>query len=230
MARLCCVVLIICVNSFVVSRVSGTVAQSFFHNDIVPDVLSVSPTGYMTVVYPDGVEVKEGNVLTPSQVKDIPTVSWDITLGRMYTVVMIDPDAPSRLEPTDREYLHWLMVNVPGDNLKYADTIAEYVGAGPPQDTGLHRYVFLVYQQPFRAVFNETVLSNRSSANRTSFSVSDFAEKYHLGDPVAGNFFQAEYDDYVPVLQEQLRSAQASLGSNMALCICFLMCFLRLMK
>jgi len=44
----------------------------------------------------------------------------------------------------------------------------------------------------------------RSGENRGKFSISQFAKKHDLGDPIAGNFYQAEWDDYVPKLYEQL--------------------------
>lgn len=46
--------------------------------------------------------------------------------------------------------------------------------------------------------------TNRSADGRPKRSVKAFAEKHELGDPVAGNFFQAQYDDYVPILYAQL--------------------------
>jgi phosphatidylethanolamine-binding protein len=45
----------------------------------------------------------------------------------------------------------------------------------------------------------------RSSKKRGKFSVKKFAEKNNLGDPIAGNYFQAQYDDYVPTLYAQLK-------------------------
>lgn len=44
----------------------------------------------------------------------------------------------------------------------------------------------------------------RSGDKRGGFSIRKFAEKYKLGDPIAGNFYQAQYDDYVPILYKQL--------------------------
>lgn len=44
----------------------------------------------------------------------------------------------------------------------------------------------------------------RSGEGRGGFSIAKFAAKYSLGDPVAGNFYQAKYDDYVPKLYKQL--------------------------
>lgn len=44
----------------------------------------------------------------------------------------------------------------------------------------------------------------RSGDGRAFFKVAEFAQKYSFGDPIAGNFYQAEYDDYVPELYKQL--------------------------
>ena len=84
------------------------------------------------------------------------------------------------------------------------DVLSEYIGSGPPKDSGLHRYVFLLYQQPGKLTFDEKRLTNRSGSNRATFSISKFAKKYKLGDPIAGNMYQAQYDDYVPILYKQL--------------------------
>lgn len=40
------------------------------------------------VVYPSGVEVNLGNVLTPRQVKDQPKVRWDAKPDTFYTLCM----------------------------------------------------------------------------------------------------------------------------------------------
>lgn len=88
-----------------------------------------------------------GNQLTPTKVKDIPTLKWDAEEGAYYTVMMVDPDAPSRANPIF-EFRHWLVMNVPGTEIEKGDAITEYVGSGPPKRSGLHRYVFLVFKQP----------------------------------------------------------------------------------
>lgn len=68
----------------------------------------------------------------------------------------------------------------------------------------LHRYVFMLFKQPGEIKFDEPHLTNHSGDGRGKQSVSKFAAKNHLGDPIAGNFYQAEWDDYVPRLYEQL--------------------------
>ncbi|XP_050548119.1 protein D3-like [Daktulosphaira vitifoliae] len=172
-------------------------------HEIVPDVIPEAPKGKIQVSYPSGVNVDYGNELTPTQVKDEPTVKWDVEDNTLYTLCMTDPDAPSRKEHTYREWHHWLVGNIPGTEISKGETLSEYVGSGPPPNTGLHRYVFLVYKQPSKLIFNEPYVTNKSPGNRTHFSIHKFAQKYNLGLPVAGNFYQAQYDDYVPLRYKQ---------------------------
>ena len=67
----------------------------------------------------------------------------------MCVCVCEDPDAPSREDPKWGEWRHWLVVNIPsagmagGDIASSGDEVVKYIGAGPPEKTGLHRYIFL---------------------------------------------------------------------------------------
>lgn len=154
-----------------------------------------------------GVEVNElGKVLTPTQVKDRPTsIAWDgLDPGKLYTLVLTDPDAPSRKDPKYREWHHFLVVNMKGNDISSGTVLSDYVGSGPPKGTGLHRYVWLVYEQDKPLKCDEPILSNRSGDHRGKFKVAAFRKKYGLGSPVAGSCYQAEWDDYVPKLYEQL--------------------------
>ena len=82
---------------------------------VVPDVIDVVPESIVEVKFENGSEVKMGNELTPTLVKDAPSyVSWPTEPGSFYTLCMTDPDAPSRQEPKFREWHHWLVVNIPG--------------------------------------------------------------------------------------------------------------------
>lgn len=117
---------------------------------------------------------------------------------------LVDPDAPSRKNPKFREWHHWLVVNIPGNDISKGEELSAYIGSGPPKDTGLHRYVFLIYKQPGKLTCDENHLPNNSGANRGGWKAREFAGKYNLGNPVAGNFYLAEYDDYVPILYQKL--------------------------
>lgn len=64
--------------------------------------------------------------------------------------------------------------------------------------------MWLVYEQSGTVNCTERVLTNRSGDNRGKFKIQNFRKKYGLGAPVAGTCYQAEWDNYVPKLYEQL--------------------------
>lgn len=100
-----------------------------------------------------------GNELTPIQVKDQPTVTWEAESDSYYTLIMSDP--PLRETPTSREISHWYVVNIPGANIDKGDTIIGFIGSGPSKDTGLHRYVLLIFKQNGKLEYDEPYISNR---------------------------------------------------------------------
>nr|XP_033321264.1 protein D2-like isoform X1 [Megalopta genalis] len=188
----------------IAARSLSSMAESLASHGVVPDVVDKAPEKVLNVAYPNNITVDIGKVLTPTQVKDQPEISWDADANAYYTLCMTDPDAPSRKDPKFREWHHWLVGNIPGADVSKGEVLSEYVGSGPPKGTGLHRYVFLLYKQSEKLKFDEKRLTNRSGDNRGLFSIRKFAAKYKLGDPIAGNMYQAEFDDYVPLLYKQL--------------------------
>lgn len=51
---------------------------------------------------------------------------------------------------------------IPESAIEKGDEVVGYIGAGPPKNTGLHRYVFLVYKQPNGKIeHSENRISNR---------------------------------------------------------------------
>ena len=69
---------------------------------------------------------------------------------------------------------------------------------------GLHRYIFLLYKQPAgRMDFSELPRATKTTLEgRRKHKTRAFAEQHKL-QLAAGNFFLAEYDDYVPILHAQ---------------------------
>ncbi|KAJ8952505.1 hypothetical protein NQ318_003301 [Aromia moschata] len=185
------------------SKCNDDIVKAFKDNEVTPDVISIIPDGVLEVRYPSGNEVKLGNELAPRDVKEIPEIRYDADPDSFYTLILTDPDAPSRRNPTRREWNHWLVVNVPGTNISGGEVITEYVGSAPPKGSGLHRYVFVLFEQPGKLTFNEPHHS-KNDGKRGNFSTEKLRKKYNLGKPIAGNFFQAQFDDSVPATHKQL--------------------------
>lgn len=177
--------------------------ENLKREQVVPEVIDQMPKVSLKVEYASGLQVEQGNELKPSQVKEQPKFGWEAKADELYTLAMVDPDAPSRKEPKFREILHFLVANIPGTEVHKGDQLAEYIGSGPPLGTGLHRYIFLLYKQ--NGKLSSTMRISKTSRNgRLEFSIRKFAQDHQLGQPVAANFYQAQYDDYVPKLHAQL--------------------------
>ncbi|XP_049820377.1 protein D2 [Aethina tumida] len=166
---------------------------------LTPTVIDAVPADLLSVTYPNNVVVECGAELKPAQVENEPTVTWSADPGKYYLLLMIDPDAPSKTRPFIGQVNHWMVGNIPGNDVRSpnSDVIVEYRGSGPPKNTGLHRYVFLVYEQEGKMGFDERRSHAKTYANRFKFSAKKFSEKYRLGNPIAGNYFQAQWDEHV---------------------------------
>lgn len=107
-------------------------------------------------MYPGGVHIKLGTVLTILQVRAKPTVTWMAKKNTYYTLIFTDPE-----NAFGGESLHWIVGNIPESDVDKGDEIAEFVGSLAQITTGSHRYVFLVYKQPHGVIkFKENYISN----------------------------------------------------------------------
>lgn len=72
------------------------------------ELTDVLPSGGFTKAFSakfGETEVGMGNVVTPTVSYAAPDVEYEAKDDEFYTIVMTDPDAPSRAEPTFREFL-----------------------------------------------------------------------------------------------------------------------------
>ncbi|XP_055849021.1 phosphatidylethanolamine-binding protein homolog F40A3.3-like [Episyrphus balteatus] len=166
---------------------------------IVPEIIDVPPIQVLKVTYPSGVTVDNGNDLTPTQVKDQPSVMWDADENALYTLMLVAPDVPEKI----KDALHWLVVNIPGNDLSKGQSVMDFAGSGPPLGSGKHRYIFLVFKQS-NPIETNVYIKEKEIVGRFKSKVRDLIKEHNLSDLVAGNFYRAEYDDYVPILRASL--------------------------
>lgn len=175
---------------------------------------------FLQISYENDLNVNNGNELTPAQVKSTPTITWSSEPGALYTLLMVDPDAPSARKPIFREISHWMVVNIPGNRVSEGETLIDYIGSGPPSGSGTHRYLFLLYKQTDR--LDTTTMPRSSSTSRDHrlfFSHRPFARRHNLNEPVAANFFIAQFDDTVP---ESHRQMTMSVSYTFRIVFCYL--------
>ncbi|NXL59969.1 RM38 protein, partial [Chordeiles acutipennis] len=103
----------------------------------------------------DLVPVYYGNIVTPSEASSPPAVSYEADEGSLWTLLLTNPDG--HLREADSEYLHWLVANIPGNDIKSGKEICHYLPPFPAMGTGYHRFVFLLFKQDSPIDFSEDV-------------------------------------------------------------------------
>ncbi|KAM1242624.1 hypothetical protein ACFX2G_034960 [Malus domestica] len=53
--------------------------------------------------------------IKPSMAINAPKITFTGHHGELYTLVMTDPDAPSPSEPNMKEWIHWIVFDIPGE-------------------------------------------------------------------------------------------------------------------
>ncbi|KAJ0977023.1 hypothetical protein J5N97_012497 [Dioscorea zingiberensis] len=141
----------------------------------------------LRVIY-NNKELTNGSELRPSAIVHEPRVEiGGYDMRKLYTLVMVDPDAPSPSNPTHREYLHWLVTDIPeSTNARFGNEIVSY--ENPRPTAGIHRIVFVLFRQDVR----QTIYA---PGWRQNFNTRDFAALYNLGLPVAAMFFNCQREN-----------------------------------
>ncbi|XP_011668156.1 protein D3 [Strongylocentrotus purpuratus] len=181
--------------------------ECYSEHEIVPHVLDAPPPAILKVEWNDDVKCMLGNELTPTQVQKQPSVlEWETEEDALYTILFTDPDSPTRTDPNRVEVVHWLVFNIPGCDVSKGLVHAAYIESGPREGSGFHRYVYLVYKQSQPITPNDSYRP-RSPERRKPWNTRKFVEEYGLGAPIAGNFYIAQFDNYVTQFRAEMMAA-----------------------
>jgi phosphatidylethanolamine-binding protein (PEBP) family uncharacterized protein len=101
--------------------------------------------------------------------------------------MLIDPDAPTPADPKFAYWRHWVVCNIPASTLnESADvidqgiTLTKYLAPGPKDESGPHRYLFLVFREPEGLVLSKEDVGGEEFVDRRSFGAKEFVEKWEL--------------------------------------------------
>ncbi|CAL0309431.1 unnamed protein product [Lupinus luteus] len=154
---------------------------------VVGDVVDpFTPATKITILYGNK-HVSNGYDIKPSLAIERPHVRiiGASNANNLYTLVMVDPDAPSPSEPTHREWLHWIVVDIPeGSDATQGRELVMYMGPCPA--VGIHRYVFVAFKQTGGGLVEVGVPQGRQN-----FNTRQFASLNNLGLPVAAIYFNS---------------------------------------
>ncbi|EGG02948.1 uncharacterized protein MELLADRAFT_38287 [Melampsora larici-populina 98AG31] len=171
-------------------------------NPLIPS--GFKPTVDLILSY-GGSQVTMGNLFPTTVCTNPPNImffSEDPTKCSLsYTLMLIDPDAPTPQSPIYADWCHWILPGLRptsyNEIIKTLLPIVPYYPPGPDPSSDPHRYIFLLYREPspsldsYVALKSENIgISNASALTRKSFNTSLFVETYQL-TLVGFNWFKA---------------------------------------
>jgi len=144
-----------------------------------------------------GYTVRPNDTATTGLLSFRPHLNWPADPSSLYTVMIVD-NGIERVLP--KQYIHWMVVNVPGKNVPLGSEVMDYVPPfsftlrdgkidpnGPP-----HPMLVLIYKQPAKIVMEETRRGCSPEILSSIYNNGDLANKYNL-ELVAGTFFNVGY-------------------------------------
>ncbi|POS78382.1 lipid binding protein [Diaporthe helianthi] len=149
----------------------STVKDKLKKAEIIPTVIDeFVPSLLVGVNWPSSKHAELGNTIKPKKLQDEPTITLTRPVSETdscspianvtYTVTLTDPDAPSRDDPKWSEMCHWITTGLAVSHddkvedscsssltpsLAALEDVMPYKPPGPPEKTGEHRYVFIIF-------------------------------------------------------------------------------------
>ncbi|XP_041995515.1 protein TWIN SISTER of FT-like [Salvia splendens] len=164
--------------------------QALAVSSVVGDVLEPFTPLVDLRAYSEGKIIISGCRLRPSQVRDRPRVliGGPDDFRTFYTLIMVDADAPSPSDPYLKEYLHWLVTDIPGNtDASFGREIVSY--ESPQPAVGIHRLVLVLFrQQGVRQAVG-------APARRQNFNTREFCEVHNLVAPVAALYYNCHREN-----------------------------------
>jgi len=114
-----------------------------------------------------------GSHIALNDVQVQPTINFTYDPNKTYVLLMVDPDAPSCLNPTFKYYLHWLQLN--------DSDVFPYTPPNPPANSGEHRYYIIMYEQVGgQHILDKNQVLKEIGSTRAKFDVTGFGKKHGL--------------------------------------------------
>ncbi|GAB1211717.1 hypothetical protein ATERTT37_000841 [Aspergillus terreus] len=155
--------------------------QPLLPPDLVPSTALTVQFGEKTVSY--------GNFFRASECKAAPSISFskeadDPDASRRYTLLLIDPDAPTPDDPKFAYWRHWVVSGLrpadAGDVTATSTVLTEYLGPGPKDESKPHRYLYLLFREPEQFALSKEDVGGEEFTQRRSFKAAEWVETHSL--------------------------------------------------
>ncbi|KAK4099220.1 PEBP-like protein [Parathielavia hyrcaniae] len=161
-----------------------------------------SPTLHLGVRFP-AKAIFNGTLMRVSEVKQTPSISISATTTTTTTTpissltfMLIDPDAPTPDDPKFGYWRHWVVTNIPAPSSSISAseeeqpsavdagrTLTPYLAPGPKDESGPHRYLFLLFAEPPSEgglKLDKSDVGGDEFVERRSFRAEEFVQRHGL--------------------------------------------------
>jgi phosphatidylethanolamine-binding protein (PEBP) family uncharacterized protein len=131
-----------------------------------------------------------GSFMRVSQVKETPSISIPSSTSppasQSFTFMLIDPDAPTPDDPKFAYWRHWFVASIPSTAFASSNiidagvTLTQYLAPGPKDESGPHRYLFLLFAEPEGLKLEKADVGGEEFMDRRSFGALEFVKKHGL--------------------------------------------------
>ncbi|ANB50226.1 hypothetical protein [Powai lake megavirus] len=109
--------------------------------------------------------INDGEIIPLKYTQESPKINFIKNNNEKYTIIMVDPDAPSRRNPIYKYFLHWLIIN---NN----EIIMDFTPPAPPKNSGPHRYFIFILKQ--NKLLNLSNIKINNKMKREKFNLAEF--------------------------------------------------------
>ncbi|KAK4155878.1 phosphatidylethanolamine-binding protein [Chaetomidium leptoderma] len=188
---------------------SSALLDSLKRANLLPSAVIPSdftPSIHLAVQFPTK-SACNGTLVRVSEVQTAPTISISSSssssssdsdaaaatlASQKFTLMLIDPDAPTPDDPQFAYWRHWVVTNIPWPSLTASPpnqvvvddagrTLTPYLAPGPNDESGPHRYLFLLFLEPEQGLSLEKGdVGGEAFVERRSFGAGEFVQRHGL--------------------------------------------------
>ena len=187
---------------------SSLQAANLLPSTLIPQ--DFTPTIHLDVQFPSK-PVANGTLVRVRDVQSQPTISLlpsssssqnaaatpsqTFSHNQHFTLMLLDPDAPTPDDPKFAYWRHWVVTNISvtapeeegeagsgkGDVVGTGKTLTRYLAPGPKDESGPHRYLFLLFREPEGGLEVEKgEVGGEEFVERRSFGADEFVRRWGL--------------------------------------------------
>ncbi len=117
-------------------------------------------------------ELLDGKFLKVKDVQVEPIVKLSEDPNKIYTLILHDPNA------VGGDKIHWFRANITNNDIDSGTDILPYVGPAPPPNSGMHHYIFELYEKEIKNIPNLNDDNRRELTKlKREFSINEPIDK-----------------------------------------------------